>query len=266
MKYILNSTLQYLFIEINGRINLGEGALDNMTYEAELCETVNPSLFDATGLDKKILNRKMLPTFNEVKQKDRKELDTKILEALGLDAEIYLPKIYDGLCELVKERLELPKMRKKKQKEDKNFAFDKVKEDVIADCLPDGTRKFPQAFYTKGNYAELEFETHSTNGKPLTPDSFFNNYQMKTEDGETIFEVDSEAKAEFAEILSRQSGYQIKIPAKEKIVEQILKNYRAYIKELRAQLEADAKQKTHEWSIAEKMAKEILEEFGLADE
>ncbi|MFA5803185.1 MAG: N-6 DNA methylase [Melioribacteraceae bacterium] len=263
VKYILNSTLQYLFIEINGRINLGEGALDNMTYEAELCETVNPSLFDATGLDKKILNRKILPTFNEVKQKDRKELDTKILEALGLDAEIYLPKIYDGLCELVKERLELPKMRKKKQKEDKNFAFDKVKEDVIADCLPDGTRKFPQAFYTKGNYEELEFETYSTNGKPLTPDSFFNNYQMKTEDGETIFEVDSEAKAEFAEILSRQSGYQIKIPAKEKIVEQILKNYHAYIKELRAQLEADAKQKTHEWSIAEKMAKEILEEFGV---
>lgn len=263
VQYILNSSLQYLFIEINGRINLGEGALDNMTYEAELCETLNPEIVNSLSLDKKTLSRKVLPIFNEVKQKDRIELDTKILEALGLDAKIYLPKIYDGLCELVKERLELPKMRKKQQKEGVIFAYDKVKEDVIEDCLPDGIRKFPQDFYTKGNYEELEFEFFSTNGNPLTADSFFNRFQMKTKDGETIIELDSEAKAEFVEIISRHSTYQIKIPAKEKIVEQILKNHKAYIKELKARLEANAREKLHDWALAEKMAKEILEEFGV---
>ncbi|MEW5842714.1 MAG: N-6 DNA methylase [Bacteroidota bacterium] len=259
----LNSSLQYLFIEVNGRINLGEGALDNMTYEAELCETINPTIVDFANSGKKILTRKVLPIFNEVKQKDRKELDTKILEALGLDAEIYLPKIYDGLCELVKERLEMPKMRKKQQKEEVKFAYEKVKEEVIADCLPDGIRKFPQDFYIKGNYEELEFENYATNGKPLTADSFFNRYEMKTEDGETIFELDSEAKAEFAEMISKSSTYQIKIPVKEKIVEQILKNYNAYIDDLQDRLEANAKEKLHDWALAEKMAKEILEEHGI---
>ena len=263
VKYILNSTLQYLFIEINGRINLGEGALDNMTYEAELCETVNPNLLAAVSLDKKTLSRKILPIFNEVKQKDRKELDTKILEALGLDAKIYLPKIYDGLCELVKERLELPKMRKKKQKEEVKFAYSKVKEDVIEDCLPDGIKKFPQDFYTKGNYGELDFETYPTNGKPLITDAFFNRFQMQTETGETILEVDSEVKAEFVELLSLQKTYQLKIPVKEKVVEQIVKNYRAYISTLNEQLTANAKEKLHEWALAEKMAKEILEAFGV---
>ncbi len=262
-KYVLNSTLQYLFIEINGRINLGEGALDNMTYEAELCETVNPSLVEVEKLDKKLFSRKILPIFNEVKQKDRIELDTKILEALGLDAKLYLPKIYEGLCELVKERLELPKMRKKKQKEGVKYAYDKVKQDVIEDCLPDGPRIFPEDFYTKGNYEELKFESYSTNGKRLHTDAFFNSYQMKTEEGETIFKLDSEVKAEFAELLSRQTAFQIKIPVEEKIIEQILKNYKNYISNLSDQLTNNAKEKLHDWAIAEEMAKEILEEYGL---
>lgn len=180
-----------------------------------------------------------------------------------MDAKIYLPKIYDGLCEMVKERLELPRMRKKKQKEDVKYAYDKVKEDVIEDCLPDEIRNFPQDFYTKGNYEEIEFETYSTNGKQLLIDSFFNKFQMKTEDGETIIELDSEAKAKFAELLSRFKAYQIKIPVKEKIVEQILKNYHSYICELEEQLTANVKEKLHEWSLAEKMAKEILQEYGI---
>ena len=35
-------------------------------------------------------------------------------------------------------------------------------------------------------------------GKLLTIDVFFNTYQMKTEEGETIIEVDNDPKAEFA--------------------------------------------------------------------
>jgi len=50
---------------------------------------------------------------------------------------------------------------------------------------------------------------------------------------------------------------------KEKVVEQIVKNYRAYISTLNEQLTANAKEKLHEWALAEKMAKEILEAFGV---
>jgi len=66
-----------------------------------------------------------------------------------------------------------------------------------------------------------------------------------------------------AELLSRQVTYQIKIPVKEEIVEKIIKNYKSYITELNEQLEANAKEKLHDWALAEKMAKEILEEFGI---
>ncbi len=263
IKYILNSSLQYLFIEINGRINLGEGALDNMTYEAEQCETVNPLLVEVKGLDKKIFSRKILPIFTEIKQKDRIELDRKVLEAIGLDAKLYLPKIYEGLCELVKERLDLPKMRKKKQKESVRFAYDKVKQDVIDDCLSEGVKNFPQDFYTSDNYDLIKFDSYPTNGKLLITDAFFNSYQLKTEEGDTIFEVDSDVKAEFASIISRKKTFQIKIPSEEKVVEKILKNYKNYIVKLEDQLAANAKEKLHDWSIAEKMAKEILKEYGL---
>jgi len=271
-KYLIASTLFSFFIETTSRASLGDGLLDLTVYEVAENLLPKTTLFTKKDTERlqniyeKLSSRKLLQIFNEVKQKDRKELDTKIVEALGLDAKIYLPKIYNGLCELVKERLELPKMRKKIQKEKPLKAFHLVKEKVIEDCLPDGIKKFPQDFYTKGNYDDLEFETHPTNGKRLTPDAFFNRFQMKTEEGETILELDSEAKAEFAALLSQQTSYQIKIPAKEKTVEQILKNYHSYISTLKEQLTANAKEKLHDWALAEKMAKEILEEFGVEEE
>ncbi|HMN22858.1 MAG TPA: N-6 DNA methylase [Ignavibacteriaceae bacterium] len=260
----LNSSLVNLFREINAFQSLGDGVLKSPVYEVEniLVPKKLPKFSEKSF--SKFLNREIKTVFEEVKQKDRNELDTKILEALGLDAKLYLPKIYEGLCELVKERLELPKMRKKKQKEVVKYAYDKVKQDVIEDCLPEGVRNFPQDFYTKGNYEELKFESYSTNGQRLFTDTFFNSYQMKTEEGETIIELDSEAKAEFAEIISRQKSYQIKIPKEEKVVEQILKHSKNYISNLRDQLTTNAKEKLHDWAIAEKMSKEILDEYGLA--
>ena len=259
----LNSSIVNIFREINAFQSLGDGVLKSPVYEVEnILVPKNLPSFSVKKFEN-FLNREIKTVFEEVKQKDRIELDTKILEALGLDAKIFLPKIYEGLCELVKERLELPKMRKKKQKEGAKFAYDKVKQDVIEDCLPDGPRVFPADFYTKGIYEDLKFASHSTNGEKLHTEAFFSLYQMKTEEGEVIFELDSEAKADFAMILSRQTTFQIKIPAEEKIVEQILKNYKNYISNLSEQLTNNAKEKLHDWAIAEKMAKEILEEWGL---
>jgi hypothetical protein len=268
-KYLITSTLFSFFIETEARMSLGDGLLDLTVYEVAENLLPNTNLFSNKVIDQmkkhydKLSSRETLSIFQEVNKKDRIGLDAIIIETLGIDSKIYLPKIYDGLCELVKERLELPKMRKKIQKDNYKFAYDNIKGEVIADCLPDGIRYFPQDFYTEGDYDELEFETHATNGELLIIDSFFNSFQMKSENGETIFEIDSEAKAEFAELLSHRKSFQIKIPKNEKIIERILKNYKTYIEELRDQLEANAREKTHEWAPAEKIAKEILEEYGI---
>ncbi len=261
---LLNSFLFHLYVESDTR-ELGDGFIDLTVYEVEnslipIKDILNKSVLTVF---EKIKNRSIKDIIKEYKQKDRKEFDTKILDALGLDPKIYLPKIYDGICEMVKERLELPKMRKKKQKEEVKYAYSKVKEDIIEECLPDGVRKFPEDFYTTEIYDTLEFETYPSNGKPLKIDSFFNSFQMKDSDGDTLFELSSEAKAEFAELLSKQATYQIKIPVNEEVIEEILKNYKSYITELKEQLEANAKEKLHDWALAEKMAKEILEEYGV---
>ncbi|MHB8337499.1 MAG: N-6 DNA methylase [Ignavibacteriaceae bacterium] len=258
---ILNSTLQYLFIEMNSRVNLGEGALDNMTYEAELCETINPQILKELKFER-LFKRSSNSIFQEVKQKDRKELDYAILKALGLNPEEYLPKIYEGLCELVKERLELPKMRKKQKTQTVKVAYDQVKKAVIEDILPNGIKQFPEAFYTKGNYDQLKFEEHASNGKPLKSESFFNQFELKDETGKTILAVDSETKAEFAEIMSHKEAYQIKIPVDEKAIEKILSSYKKYIKQLIKDIEQNAHEKLHDWNLAEKMAKEIWDEWG----
>lgn len=176
---------------------------------------------------------------------------------------MYLEKIYYGLTELVSERLELPKMRKKKKEQTKGIAYDQIKESVINDCLVDGLKQFPEYFYTSGNYEDLEFEKYSTNGKPLVVESFFNNFEMKDEKGKTIFVVESDNKAEFAKILSQKEIYQISIPKEEKVIEEILDNYKSYIKDLEKELETNAHQKLHDWLEAEKMSKEIIKEYGL---
>jgi hypothetical protein len=268
-KYLMTSTLFSFFIEIESRAGLGDGLLDITVYEVAENLLPNTDLFDKKKtmqikkIYEKLLSRSLQSIFSEVKQQDRIELDTVILGTLGIDVNIYLPKIYEGLCELVKERLELPKMRKKKQKEEVKYARDKVKEDVIADCLENGIRKFPEDFYTEGNYDNLEFESYPTNGKRLVAESFFDSFQMKTEEGEMIFELDSEIKAKLAELLSKRNIYQIKIPKEERIIEQVIKNYYSYAKKLKEQLEVNAKEKTHDWAKAEKIAQEIMTDYGL---
>jgi len=94
----LNNTISHLFTELNGRINLGEGALDNMTYETGRISVVDLSLlynkksrvereiksaFEECGIDpsKPIRSQEPNPL------PDRKELDDIIFEELGLTEE-----------------------------------------------------------------------------------------------------------------------------------------------------------------------------------
>jgi hypothetical protein len=269
LKYLMNSTLFSFFIEANSRISLGDGLVDLTVYEVEETLVPKPALLGSAVNDKmlklykKTSAKKVKSIFDEVKGEDRKTLDGAVLKALGLTAEEYLPRIYDGLCEMVRERLELPKMRKKQQKEKVRISFDQVKASVIKDCLPTGAvRRFPEDFY-EGTYAKLEFETYQTSGMKLRSEPLMGHCELKDETGKTILLIEGESKAEFAMILAKENVYQLKIPTSEKVVDNILKGYHRYVKGLRKSLEEDAQQKLHDWSVAERMAREILSEFGM---
>lgn len=88
---LMNSTLFYFGLEAESRISLGDGLLDLTVYEVEEAYVPKLSVFNSSRLKKiqvaysKIGNRKLLSIDKEVKQKDRIELDSTVLEALGLD-------------------------------------------------------------------------------------------------------------------------------------------------------------------------------------
>ena len=120
---ILNSTLQFLFIELNSRVNLGEGALDNMTYEAETILVLNPDLLlnPPDDIIDGLCSRETYSIFKEIGayrpedvtldkvQPDRRRLDEYILgTVLGLSGEEQL-EIYKSVIELVGFRLEKAK-------------------------------------------------------------------------------------------------------------------------------------------------------------
>ncbi|MBL7148925.1 MAG: SAM-dependent DNA methyltransferase [Candidatus Cloacimonetes bacterium] len=260
----LNHTLQNLFIEVNGRINLGDGVLDNMTYEAEECPIIKDLEINKI---EKLFERKVKSISEEVKLKDRQELDKAVLEALDLKPEEYLSRIYEGLTEMVKERLELPKMRKKRKQQKIKISYEEVKNSVIKEIIGDKLKKFPKDFFTQAklghDYSSVETEIYNTSGKELHIDEFMHICTLKDEDEEEIFSTKNLSEALFAVILAKQGVHRLKIPKDEKITKSILDNYKNYVNQLKEQLEANAQQKLHNWNEAEQMAKEILEEYGL---
>ena len=262
LKDFLNSSLFSLIREVNSRVNLGDGATktEGVDWKNLMLVPKDPLKIDLK--DEALFNKPIKSINNEVKDKIKRELDVVVMESLGLKVDL-LKELYSSLPKLVEERLSLPKMRKKKQKEKPQRVFEEVKETVIKDCLPDGLKSFPQDFYLTGYYEKLKFDEYSTTGTPLNSDSFFNDFQMKDQEGKIIFSVDSENKAEFCEILTKHNTYLIKIPKEEKIIEEILSNYKKYLKEIVNLLTENSYTKTHDWEASDIMAKEILNDFGV---
>lgn len=131
---VLNSTLSHLFVELWGRVNLGEGALDNMTYETASMFTIHPTFITKKAikaLTDSFAKRKIESIFGELSAQspaevslekikpDRRELDKIVMgEILGLTEEEQL-EVYRAVIDLVRSRLEKAKSfgKKKKTKE-----------------------------------------------------------------------------------------------------------------------------------------------------
>ncbi|MBI3753161.1 MAG: N-6 DNA methylase, partial [Deltaproteobacteria bacterium] len=149
---ILNSTLVSLFVELNGRAGLGEGLLTFYGPDIVDLPVIDPSKI-YTEKKKVIIksfeqlsSRPIKPIFEEVKMKDRQKLDSLVLEVIGLDPKKYLKPIYDGICELVRERIELAGMRKKIKNGKAAKDVEKLIEQVANEIIPNGAKRFPEEF------------------------------------------------------------------------------------------------------------------------
>lgn len=111
LHYILNSSLIFMFIELNGRANYGEGVLGLMVYEAKNLLIPNPDLFtinDFIGFEE-FLKTPILPISRELplncnRNNLRYQLDCLIFSRIGLDTNLIEP-YYRELINLVSSRI-----------------------------------------------------------------------------------------------------------------------------------------------------------------
>ncbi|WP_029369034.1 HsdM family class I SAM-dependent methyltransferase [Saccharolobus islandicus] len=114
---LLNSTITYLGIELFGRSNLGEGALDVKTVDYEVVPIPSPQLFmkflEENSLQekfmksvKKLMTRKPLNIEDELKQDDRKAIDEIAFKFLWKEPKNVQKEIYEGILELSLSRVQ----------------------------------------------------------------------------------------------------------------------------------------------------------------
>jgi type I restriction-modification system DNA methylase subunit len=141
----LNSTLPILIVELSGRVNLGEGALDNMTYEAASMFVLDVRKeFPGDGrVFRELLHRPMGTVFVELGasfpdevsldkvKADRRELDKIIMgNILGLTEEEQL-EVYRAVVDLVKSRIEKAKSFGKRKKTNEGIDMGALKNSVM---------------------------------------------------------------------------------------------------------------------------------------
>lgn len=268
---ILNSTIVSLFIELIGRVSLGEGALDTTVEEAQeyllipdvkqLTYTAQEKILDAFD---SLLARPIKSIFEEVKMPDRQQLDSLVLEALGLDPDKYLQPLYDGLCELVRERIELAKMRKKVKKARPERDMEKIKREVIQEFLPQGPRRFPADFLDPAIKPDMLKEI-SLPDEPLRLGNYFFGEQEVITDKGFVYKAKNPVEGKYLIYAQRSGVKKILMPTENMSLFKTVKNYEIYIRKLREEIGRDLLNRTLDQKIAERLLRQIFDEYNLPE-
>ena len=268
---ILNSTLVSLFIELIGRVNLGDGALDTTVEEAQEYLVI-PDVTQLTNAQAERileafdspLTRSIKPIFEEVNMPDRQKLDSLVLRALGLDPDKYLKPLYDGLCELVSERTTLAKMRKKIKKARPERDIEKVKREVIQEFLPNGLKLFPEDFLDASVKEDKVKET-SLPDEPLRLGNYFFGEQEVTTDSGFVYEAKNLVEANYLIYSQRPGVKKVLVPTEAMPPFKSVKNYENYLRKLRDDIAKALLNRTLDQQMAERLLHQILEEYRLPE-
>ena len=149
IKILLNDWTVFIFKELEGRVNLGEGALDTAVYEIPKYPIINPYKLSKPQIQKlehtfnKLCQREISSVFEEIGasspeevsldkvKPDRRELDKIIMgEILGLSEKEQL-EVYKAVIDLVKSRIEKAKSLNNKNKIKKGIDVNKSVEIML---------------------------------------------------------------------------------------------------------------------------------------
>lgn len=267
---ILNSSLCALSCEITGRVTMGDGVLELKVEDArdyllvpDLRETEREQKKAIASAFETLCKRDIGSVFEEVKQKDRQALDAAILTAIGLNPKKYLKPIYEALCELVRERVELGHQRGKMRKtKARNAKAEKESfQEVLDEVLPEGPKRFPDDFLSVNAVKSERVEVPLPDAKlrldvspmvvGLYADKRVFRYVKNPPEGKFI-------------IYCQHAGHSVaRLPAKPVEVSRTVANYEGYLRDLRRTLYEAYYRRTLDIAVAERLTQAAFDRFKL---
>lgn len=241
---VLNSAITSLGLEVTGRVTMGDGVLEFSVEDTrDYLLVPDPRRFSRADRSKlanafkQLVVRPVHSVFEEIKRKDRVLFDSIILGALGLKPDKYVPRMYEGLCELVRERLELAAKRSKARKTRVRGerAERRTAEEVLEELLPSGVRRFPEDFLSPAALKAAKVAIPLPD-EPLIFENRPLFMTIHTKDGKFSKTVKTPMEAKFL-VYSQLAGHKVaQIPEQTVEISRTVAHYEKYLRELRRQL------------------------------
>ncbi|MBA7471019.1 hypothetical protein ES707_06311 [subsurface metagenome] len=264
----LNSSLAGLFKELIGRANLGEGGLkvEGVDWDDMPCPTkLILKRLSKLGKGKfdNLLTRPIKSVFEEVKMRDRQELDSLILKDLGLNPDKYLKPIYDGLTKLVKERIELANMRKRVKQVKTQRDVDRLKKQVIEEVLPYGLKKFPEEFI-EATLKPKNYQNISIPGEPLKLGMFFLGTMEVISDSGFKYQAESVEEAKYIVYSQKPDTFVVSLPKNKIVITKAVNDYERYLENLRNKMFQELFKRTFDHKLSDTLTQRTMVEVGIS--
>ena len=173
-------------------------------------------------------------------------------------------EVLSGVVELVEERHLLPKLRKVKKKKRITQDLYKLHEQVIEEVLPNGVKKFPDAYIT--GFGQLKCKELSIPAvKVKLGENFFGTQQICDTDGNHIMDQPDEALAKYIIYAKKPDEQIVRVPENITIIKKAIQSYELDVKNIRNRLYTASMEKSGNHAVSSNIVNQICEEFGLPE-
>jgi hypothetical protein len=193
--------------------------------------------------------------------KDRQKLDKLVLGAVGLEPKNFLKPIYEGLCELVEERISLAQMRKNSKNARTKNNLEKLKEEILDSVIPYGLKNFPEEFIDSV-YLKQSIEISAPKEKMKLGHFFMGLQEVVADDGYK-YQAKSLEEAKFIVYSQKPNSFIVKIPKNEISMRKAVAGYERYVRGLKDKLFETFFNRTFNHQLAEQLTQAIMPELGL---
>jgi len=211
-----------------------------------------------------LLARPISNVFQELQQPDRQALDRAILQAMDLEPDEWLPRIYDGLTTLVKQRGQLAQMRTQRRQNKPQKAARRVADEVLEDLLPEGPSRFPDEFLSAeacaGSFKKVPLPNDILRIKGM----MFQKVELATDSGEKM-EVANNFEARYVIYAQACEQKIARLPQKPVEVSRTVNNYVQYLRKLHEELHTAYYIRTLDQAAADRFVNDVWRKYRLPD-